>query len=234
MPPPKPPLNLVADYGGGSMFLLYGVLAAVISRGLTGKGAVVDAAMIDGVPAMMGLIHGMISQGTWTDTPGTNWLDGGAPFYRCYRCADGCDVAVGALEPQFYARLLKGLGLDGDDALPDQNDRAHWGAMTRRFAACFARQTRDHWAQVFDGTDACVAPVLTLKEAADHPHLAARGVYAAVNGTTQAAVAPRFDRFAVPPLQAPRGPGADTAAVLGALGYDVDAIAALRASGALK
>ena len=161
--PPKPPLNLVADYGGGTMFLLYGVLAAIISRGVTGKGQVVDAAMMDGVPAMMGLIHGLIGQGTWTATPATNWLDGGAPFYRCYRCSDGRDVAVGALEPQFYALLLKGLRLDAAD-LPDQNDRSAWPATMQCFAEVFATESRDHWAQVFAGTDACVAPVLTLEE----------------------------------------------------------------------
>ncbi|WP_299729576.1 CaiB/BaiF CoA-transferase family protein [uncultured Tateyamaria sp.] len=230
--PPKPPLNLVADYGGGSMFLLYGLLAAVISRGVTGKGQVVDAAMIDGVPAMMGLIHGMMAQGVWTDQPGTNWLDGGAPFYRCYRCADGRDVAVGALEPQFYALLLDGLGL-GDADLPDQNDRAGWPDLTARFAAIFVSAPRDHWAAVFAGTDACVAPVLTLEEAARDPHLAQRGVYVAPGGIRQAAPAPRFSASDVPQPTAPTAPGADTETVLAELGYDDQTIRTLRASGAL-
>ncbi len=230
--PPKPPLNLVADYGGGTMFLLYGLLASVISRGVTGRGQVVDAAMVDGVPAMMGLIHGMIAQGSWTDTPGTNWLDGGAPFYRCYRCADGRDVAVGALEPQFYALLLDGLGLSATD-LPAQNDRAAWPALTKAFAAAFARNDRDHWANVFADSDACVAPVLSLKEAAAHPHMAARGVYVDVNGVGQAAPAPRFSGTPASPPTAPSAPGAETAGVLAELGYSADDIAALRSGGAL-
>lgn len=230
--PPKPPLNLVADYGGGTMFLLYGLLAAIISRGVTGKGQVVDAAMIDGVPAMMGLIHGLMGQGAWNATPGTNWLDGGAPFYRCYRCADGRDVAVGALEAQFYALLIKGLGLNAAE-LPDQNDRDAWPAMTQRFGDIFVQHGRDHWTQVFDGTDACVAPVLTLDEAAAHPHLAHRGTYVDVNGTRQAARAPRFEGTPVPVPPSPTAPGADGDLVLGELGFDVGAIAGLRVSGAL-
>lgn len=230
--PPKPPLNLVADYGGGSMFLLYGLLAAVIARGVTGRGQVVDAAMIDGVPAMMGLIHGLMAQGAWTDQPGTNWLDGGAPFYRCYACADGRDVAVGALEPQFYALLLDGLGLR-DAELPEQNDRAGWPVLAARFATVFASAPRDHWASVFAGTDACVAPVLTLEEAAKAPHLAQRGVYVAPGGVRQAAPAPRFSASDVSPVTAPTAPGAQTDAVLAELGYDAQAIRALRDSGAL-
>ncbi|MEP2891433.1 CaiB/BaiF CoA transferase family protein [Tateyamaria sp.] len=230
--PPKPPLNLVADYGGGTMFLLYGVLAAIISRGVTGKGQVVDAAMIDGVPAMMGLIHGLIGQGEWSTRPGSNWLEGGAPFYRCYRCADGRDIAVGALEPQFYALLIKGLGLNAKD-LPDQNDRSAWPAMSQRFADVFAQQGRAHWAQVFEGTDACVAPVLTLEEAAAHPHLTQRGTYLDVNGRRQAAPAPRFGGTPTCATPAPTAPGADADAVLGGLGFDADAIAGFRKSGAL-
>jgi len=230
--PPRPPLNLVADYGGGTMFLLYGLLAAVISRSVTGRGQVVDAAMIDGVPAMMGLIHGLMAQGAWADQPGTNWLDGGAPFYRCYRCADGRDVAVGALEPQFYALLLEGLDL-GDARLPDQNDRAGWPVLTDRFARIFAGRDRDDWARVFAGSDACVAPVLTMEEAARNPHLQGRGVYVDMAGVRQAAAAPRFGGTPAAPPRPPTAPGADTDTVLQALGYDADAIAALRVSGVL-
>ncbi|MFL4471791.1 CaiB/BaiF CoA transferase family protein [Tateyamaria armeniaca] len=230
--PPKPPLNLVADYGGGTMFLLYGLLAAVISRGVTGKGQVVDAAMIDGVPAMMGLIHSMMAQRSWRDPPGTNWLDGGAPFYRCYRCADGRDIAVGALEPQFYALLLEGLGLQGVD-LPAQNDRAGWPVLAGRFEAIFASAPRDHWAAVFSGTDACVAPVLTIEEAAQQPHMDQRGVYVDANGVRQAAPAPRFSATLVGDVQTPGAAGAQTDDVLSELGYDAAAIQGLRASGAL-
>ncbi|MEO0381473.1 MAG: CaiB/BaiF CoA-transferase family protein, partial [Pseudomonadota bacterium] len=230
--PPKPPLNLVADYGGGSMFLLYGLLAAVISRGVTGKGQVVDAAMVDGVPAIMGLIHMMMAQGSWTAQAGTNWLDGRAPFYRCYRCADGRDVAVGALEPQFYARLVNGLGLS-TAALPEQNDRSRWPEVTTWFADIFASQPRDHWATVFAGTDACVAPVLSMDEAATDAHLAQRGTYVEVDGVRQAAPAPRFSATPPPDPKVPTAPGAQTEAILTELGYTPLAIRDLRNSGAL-
>jgi alpha-methylacyl-CoA racemase len=228
--PPAPPMNLVADYGGGTMFLLYGLLAAVIERGVSGKGQVVDAAMIDGVPAMMGLIHGMIAQGQWQVRRGVNWLDGGAPFYRCYTCADGGHVAVGALEPQFYALLLEGLGLAQAD-LPDQNDAASWPALHARFEASFASRSRDAWAEIFAESDACVAPVLTLEEAAAQPHLAGRGTYVAPGGVRQAAPAPRFGRSIPRPPAAPTGPGADADAILAELGLDA---AAVRAEGGLS
>jgi alpha-methylacyl-CoA racemase len=227
--PPSPPMNLVADYGGGTMFLLYGILAAVIERGVSGKGQVVDAAMIDGVPAMMGLIHMMMAQGAWRAERGANWLDGGAPFYRCYACADGGYVAVGALEPQFYALLLAGLGLAQAD-LPDQNDRASWPAMHARFEAVFASRSRDDWAATFADTDACVAPVLSLIEAAKQPHLAARGTYVAPGGVRQAAPAPRFGRSEPRAPAPPTAPGADTDAILSELGLDA---AKIRAEGGL-
>ena len=230
--PPRPPLNLIADYGGGSMFLLLGVLSALIARGRTGKGQVVDAAMVDGVPAMMGLLHGFMASGFWTDTPDENWLDGGAPFYRCYRCADGRDVAVGALEPQFYAQLLEGLGLR-DAKLPDQNDREAWPQLTARFADIFASRSRDAWAAQFAGTDACVAPVLTMAEARTNPHLVARSTYVAPGGVWQAAPAPRFGRSQPRTPQAPTAPGADAEAVLKGIGYDAERIDALKRDGDL-
>ncbi|MEM8655966.1 MAG: CaiB/BaiF CoA-transferase family protein [Pseudomonadota bacterium] len=230
--PPRPPLNLVADYGGGSMFLVFGLLSAVIARGRTGRGQVVDAAMVDGVPAMMGLLHGFMASGFWTDQPGENWLDGGAPFYRCYRCADGRDVAVGALEPQFYAQLIAGLGLDAA-TLPEQNDRSGWSALARIIGDVFASRSRDEWAETFAGTDACVAPVLTMEEARQDPHLAARGTYVAPGGVWQAAPAPRFGRDRSRQPAPPTAPGADAGAVLAELGYDADRIAALRAEGVL-
>ena len=186
--------------------------------------------MIDGVPAMMGLIHGLMAQGNWHVPPGTNWLDGGAPFYRCYRCADGRDVAVGALEPQFYALLLEGLCLS-DAVLPDQNDRGSWPDMTARFADIFARHTRDHWAEVFAGTDACVAPVLSVDEAVKDAHLAPRGTYVDVGGVRQAAPAPRFSNAPNGPVPVPTAPGAQTDAILGELGYDAAAIRALHDGG---
>jgi len=229
--PPVPPLNLVADYGGGSMFLLLGLLSAVIERGVSGKGQVVDAAMIDGVPAMMGLIHSMIANGHWVLNRGENWLDGGAPFYRCYECADGGYVAVGALEPKFYAVFLDNLDLLQAE-LPDQNDRAAWPDLHRRFEAIFKTRDRDNWAQIFLGTDACVAPVLSLQEAAKQSHLSMRGVYVAPGGVQQAAPAPRFGRSTVRKPSVPTGLGEDTEFILSELGFDATARAQLRSEGA--
>lgn len=224
---PVPPLNLVADYGGGTMFLIFGILSAVIERGVSGKGQVVDAAMVDGVPAMMGLIHGFLAQGFWTQERGANWLDGAAPFYRCYTCADGKYVSVGALEPQFYAILLEKLGLP-DDLRRTQNDRQTWPELSGRFADIFARKDRDEWAALFDGSDACVAPVLTFSEAPDHPHMAQRHSMIEVGGTLQSAPAPRFSRSLPKPPVAPTAVGADTADILQGLGYSEQEIAALK------
>jgi alpha-methylacyl-CoA racemase len=219
--PPVPPMNLVADYGGGTMFLIFGILSAVIERGISGKGQVVDAAMVDGVPAMMGLIHGMLAKGSWTEARGDNWLDGAAPFYRCYICACGGFVAVGALEPQFYAILLEKLGLP-DDLRKSQNDKATWPVRTAEFAEKFASQNRDHWSSVFDGSDACVAPVLTFSEASHHQHMAARGNLPTIEGVRQSARAPRFSRSAVRSIPTPRAIGFDSAEVLAELGIPID------------
>lgn len=215
--PPVPPLNLVADYGGGTMFLIFGILAAVIERSVSGKGQVVDAAMVDGVPAMMGLIHGMLAQGSWHETRGDNLLDGAAPFYRCYTCADGKFIAVGALEPQFYAALLSGLGLSAAHA-QTQNDKRTWPARRAEFAEVFKTKTRDAWAEIFEGSDACVAPVLTFSEAAQHPHVAARGALTRRDGVLQSGSAPRFSRSDPALPAAPTGMGADTQEVLHQIG----------------
>lgn len=230
--PPRPPLNLIADYGGGAMFLVFGILSAVIARGRTGKGQVVDAAMVDGVPAMMGLLHGFMANGFWTDQPGHNWLDGGAPFYRCYRCADGRDVAVAALEPQFYAALLAGLELD-PSSLPNQNDRSEWPALTDKFSSLFARRSRDEWADVFAGTDACVAPVLSMEEARHDPHMACRNTYMSVGDVWQAAPAPRLSDTPPRRPMPSTAPGQDAETVLSELGYDQTRIDALRTNGVL-
>ncbi len=217
--PPVPPLNMVADYGGGTMFLIFGILSAVIERSLSGKGQVVDAAMVDGVPAMMGLIHGMLAQARWSETRGANWLDGAAPFYRCYTCADDKFISVGALEPQFYAILLEKLGLPADLAA-SQNDTSTWADRTADFATIFATRTRDAWAAHFEGSDACVAPVLSFSEAPQHPHMAARGSFAGQTTALQSAKAPRFGRSDSGPVVAPRAIGADTADVLRDVGFD--------------
>lgn len=188
--PPPVPLNLVGDYGGGAMFLVAGMLAALLSARRTGQGQVVDAAMTDGTSCLMSLFHSLLCTGSWIDRPGENLLDGCAPFYRCYVCADGKKVAVGALEPQFFALLLDGLGLARDRYV--QTDRSCWRAMEADFANAFASNARDEWVAVFAGTDACVTPVLSLGEAPHHPQNRARQTFIQRNGAPQPAPAPRF------------------------------------------
>ncbi|MBL7488870.1 CoA transferase [Frankia sp. AgB1.9] len=211
---PVVPLNLVGDFGGGSMFLLTGILAALWERERSGAGQVVDAAMVDGASVLAQMMWAWRATGFWSDERGTNVLDGGAPYYDTYVCADGRHVAVGAIEPQFYAALLAGLGLTDDAALPRQNDRAGWPALRARLAATFLTRTRDEWATVFDGTDACVTPVLTFAEATTHPHLTARGTLMTLDGVQQPAPAPRFSRTAPAVPSPPPLTGADTDAVL--------------------
>lgn len=190
---PLPPLNLIADFGGGGMLLVVGVLAALVDRTASGAGQVVDAAMVDGTALLMAMHHGLAAAGLWSEARGDNLLDGGAPFYRCYRTADDRFVAVGAIEPQFYAALLVGLGLDESD-LPAQYDRSGWGVLHDRLAAVFVTRTRDEWGAVFSGSDACVVPVLTPAEAGADPHLTARGTFITIDGVMQPAPAPRFSR----------------------------------------
>ena len=187
--PPRPPLNIVGDYGGGAMLLVTGVLAGLLEAKTTGKGRVVDAAMTDGTALLTSLFHALGARGLWSEARGENLLDGGAPFYRCYTCRDGGFVAVGALEPQFYAALLKGLDIPESEA--PQFDMAGWGILHARFAAAFATADRDEWATRFAGTDACVTPVLTMAEAPRHPHNAERRTFAA-GDVVQPAPAPRF------------------------------------------
>lgn len=215
--PPVPPLNLVADFGGGTMFLIFGILAAVIERQRSGKGQVVDAAMAEGVPAMMGLLQGWQARGEWTDARAANLLDGGAPFYRCYTCADGGFIAFAALEPQFFAEFLRLAGRSAEEAAR-QYDRATWPDMHAAYEALFASHPRNHWAALFEGSDACVAPVLTPDEAAAHPHNVARSTYPAPGGVRQTAPAPRFSRTPGLTPESPRAIGADTEAVLKELG----------------
>ncbi len=210
---PVPPLNLVGDFGGGSMFLVLGVLAALWERERSGTGQVVDAAMVDGVSALAQMFWSLRACGLWSDQRGSNLLDSGAPFYDTYACADGRYVAVGALEPQFYAALLEGLGLTEAD-LPGQLDPAGWPVLRQRFTDAFASRSRDEWGAVFEGTDACVAPVLSFAEVPAHPHIAARGTVITLGGVPQAAPAPRFSRTCPDQPAPPPKPGADTAAVL--------------------
>lgn len=190
--PPTIPLNLIGDYGGGAMFLATGVLAALLEARKSGQGQVVDAAMADGTALLMSLFHSMAAGGAWADRRGENLLDGGAPFYRCYTCADGKHIAVGALEPQFFAALLHVTDIGFSPA--DQNDRSKWRDLTQRLETAFAAKSRDEWAAIFEPVDACVTPVLSIAEAAAHAHNRARETFVDVAGITQAAPAPRFSR----------------------------------------
>ena len=188
--PPPVPLNLVGDYGGGAMFAVTGLLAAIIGARTTGVGQVIDVAMTDGTAVLTSMFHGLAASGMWGEARGANLLDGSKPFYRCYACADGRFVAVGALEPQFFAQLLAGLGLEGEGFA--QYDPSGWPRMEAVFAGTFLTCTRDEWETVFAGSDACVSPVLSFAEAPTHPHNAARGTYISIGGVTQPAPAPRF------------------------------------------
>lgn len=210
--PPVPPLNLVADYGGGAMFLIFGVLSALHERSHSGRGQTIDAAMVDGVPAMMGLIQEMFSRGDWQQARESNPLDGGAPFYRCYETRDGEYLSVGAIEPQFFKCFLELAGLPDSD-LEIQNNQQHWVEMCERYAAHFKTRTREEWHAVFDGSDACVAPVLSFKEAAEFFHNTERGVFISPDGVLQTSVVPRFSRSVPETIRRPEGAGASTVSV---------------------
>jgi alpha-methylacyl-CoA racemase len=231
---PVPPLNLVGDFGGGSMFLVMGVLAALLHAQRSGEGQVVDAAMVDGAASLMTMEWAFRGMGIWdTEAPGTNLLDTGAPFYEVYECADGKWIAVGAIEAQFYAELIKGLGLEGDATLPHQMDRSQWPAMKQRFTDLFKAKTRDEWWAIFEGTDACVAPVLSPGEARTQPHIAARSTIVHEWGVDQPAPAPRFSRTRTALQRPPSAPGADTDEALAAWGFSSADIAKLREAGAV-
>jgi alpha-methylacyl-CoA racemase len=233
--PPQVPVNYLGDFGGGSMFLALGLVAGVLAARATGRGRVVDAAIVDGAAVLQAMTYGLLADGHWTDERGVNPLDTGAPFYDVYETADGRHMAVGALEPQFYAAFLGILfapeGLPGD--LPDRQDRSRWPELRERFAARFAERSQEEWSKAFSGTDACVAPVRTMAEAPDDPHLAARGTYVTADGVVQPAPAPRFGDGtqgapigALPPGRITHA-GAHTREVLTTLGFaDVDELLA--------
>ncbi len=201
--PPPVPLNVIGDFGGGSMFLLVGILAALWERSRSGIGQVVDAAMVDGIGILNQMMFSFMGQGTWQERRKSNLLDGGAPYYRTFRCADGRFVAVGAIELPFYQKLLDGLGVLQDADFPVR-EKANWAELHQRFEQIFVTRTRDEWADIFDGSDACVTPVLSFSEAARHPHAVDREAFARVGSATQARPAPRFSRT---PSRAPQAPG---------------------------
>ncbi len=230
---PMPPLNLVGDFGGGGMLLAFGMVAAILSARATGNGQVVDAAMVDGAASLMTMTYTLRAAGIWRDQRGVNMLDTGAHFYEVYETADGGHMAVGAIEPQFYAELLSVLGLAGEQ-LPAQMDRDAWPAMKERFAALFATRTRAEWVEAFDGTDACVAPVLSPAEAPDHPHNRSRGTFTEVAGIVQPAPSPRFGGTPGAIRRPPPNPGQHGDEALGEWGVGTDEVAALRGSGAVR
>ncbi|MCX2930117.1 CaiB/BaiF CoA-transferase family protein [Mycobacterium sp. CVI_P3] len=205
---PVPPVNLVGDFGGGSTFLVIGVLAALFEATRSGQGQVVDAAIVDGASSLTALLHGLLAAGRWIDRRGENFLDTGVPWYENYQTSDGGWMSVGALEPKFYAEFTALLGLDPETAAL-RNTPSAWPRLRTAITEAFAGRTRQQWADVFEGTDACVAPVLSLTEAAEHPHLAARETFIDVGGVRQPAPAPRFSRSAPATPTAPPAVGAD-------------------------
>ncbi len=231
--PPLPPLNLVGDFGGGGMFLVVGVLGALVERQRSGQGQVVDAAMVDGAAILMTMFHAFRAMGIWADERGTNLLDTGAHFYEVYETADAKFVSVGSIEPQFYAQLveLSGLGADGD--LPHQMDKGQWPALKERLAAIFKTKTRDEWCAVMEHTDVCFAPVLSMVEAPAHPHNVHRQTFVEVDGVTQPAPAPRFSRTPGEIQRPPAHPGQHTDEALADWGMPAERIAALRDDGAI-
>ncbi|MFF4405954.1 CaiB/BaiF CoA transferase family protein [Streptomyces sp. NPDC001404] len=215
--PPYAPANLLGDYAGGSLYLVVGVLAALHHARAVGAGQVVDAAIVDGTAHLTAMLHAMTAAGGWQDRRGVNLLDGGAPFYGTYETADGGYMAVGALETRFYAEFARLLGIENienvENTADARTDMARWGELRTAVAARFRQRTRAEWTEVFAGTDACVAPVLSLREAPQHPHLAARGTFAAPGGLVQPAPAPRFSATPGTLRRPPAQPGADTAEV---------------------
>jgi alpha-methylacyl-CoA racemase len=228
---PLPPLNLVGDFGGGGMLLAFGVLAALLERDRSGKGQVVDAAMVDGASLLFTMIRGLRAMGLWQPERGTNLLDSGAHFYDTYETVDGKYVSVGAIEPQFYEELVRRTGFD--DSGFDRMDRAAWPVLRERLAALFRTKTRDEWCALLEGTDACFAPVLSMDEAPEHPHNRHRGGFVEVAGVVHPAPAPRFSRTPPSTPRPPAHPGQHTDEALVAWGFDPTEVAKLREVGAV-
>ena len=230
---PVPPLNLVGDFGGGGMYLAFGMVCALVEARTSGMGQVVDAAMVDGAASLMGFFHGMLETGLHVPGRGRNMLDTGAHFYDVYECSDGEWISLGSIEPQFYAEMVQRLGLDPDD-FADQYDRDRWPELKQKVAAVVATRTRDEWDGILEGSDVCYAPVLTVAEAARHPHNVERGTFVEVAGLTQPGPAPRLSRTPGGISRPPAHPGQHTDEVLALAGYDAGEILSLRESGAVS
>jgi alpha-methylacyl-CoA racemase len=225
---PVPPLNLVGDYGGGGMFLAYGVVCGLLEAGRSGEGQVIDVAMVDGVTALMTTFWSAAQSGAFDENArGTNLLDTGAHFYDVYRCADGEYVSIGSIEPQFYAELMRLTGLDGDEEFAGQMDASRWSSLKTRLDGVFAGRTRAEWCALMEHTDVCFAPVLTMSEAAEHPHNVARSTIVDIGGARQPAPAPRFSRTIPQITRPPSHPGQHTREVLVDWGLPEDRIDAL-------
>lgn len=229
---PLPPLNLVGDFGGGGLLAAFGIVCGVLEARTSGRGQVVDVAMVDGAALLMSMMHAFRAMGIWRDERGTNLLDTGAYYYETYETKDGKYISVGALEPKFFAELIDGMGLSADE-VPGQQNRAVWPEGKEQFEAIFKTKTRDEWCELLEGRDACFAPVLTMAEAPFHPHMAQRGTFVERDGVVQASPAPRFSRTPGSIHRSPSAPGQDTDEVLADWGIDADRVAALRSSGAI-
>lgn len=229
---PVPPLNLVGDFGGGGMLLAFGILCALLEREKSGRGQVVDAAMVDGAAILMSMFYGFRAMGIWEDERGTNLLDSGAPFYDVYECKDGKFVSLGALEPQFYAKLFDLLQMSLDD-LPDQMDRSQWSEMKETVAQAVRTKTRSEWQDLLEGSDTCFAPVLNMDEAAEHPHNIARETFIEIEGVRQPAPAPRFSRTIPEISRPPAHPGQHTDEALREWGFSEEKIQSLRQAEAI-
>jgi alpha-methylacyl-CoA racemase len=232
---PVPPLNMVGDFGGGGMFLAYGVVCALLEAQRSGQGQVVDTAMVDGAATLMAMFWAFRSMGAFNETaPGTNLLDTGAHFYDVYQCSDGAYISLGSIEPQFYAELLQLTGLDEDPEFANQHNQANWPHLKQRFTELFATRTRDEWCQLMEHTDVCFAPVLTMTEAAQHPHNVERATFIEVDGIVQPAPAPRFSRTQAEVSRPPARAGEHTRDVLVDWGFSPAAVDTLFESGAVK
>jgi alpha-methylacyl-CoA racemase len=230
---PVPPLNLVGDYGGGALYLAMGLLAALHERTQSGRGQVVDAAMVDGAASLASIFYGMTASGRWSPKRGDNLLDGGAPFYDTYETADGKYVSIGALEPKFFAEMAERIGLDAR-FIKGQHDRRLWPEMRAEMTRLLRGKTRDEWCQALEGSDACFAPVLSIEEAPKHPHAQARQAFIDVAGVVQPGPAPRFDRSPTGAVKPAPAVGAHTDEVLAEAGFSAEEIAALHAAGAAR